>query len=388
MSFTDDTVLILGGDGYTGFPLSLLLYRLGASIVIGDNWFRRETVSSVTPIASPTWRMIAARETYGGGTYYSVPIDTRDYEDLREFIRYVDPDHIVNLAQIPSAPYSMKGPVEAWEVQESNVRGSLNLLWALRELGKVDTHVVQLATMGEYGTPEEGIPEGFLPDGRPAPKDPGSFYHASKVQATTNTLFASRTWGIPVTEVYQGIVYGLRPFPRRIGGGSVEDERLLTRFDVDEAFGTVINRFTAQAVSGMNLTVYGEGRQKRAILPLRECVDCLTRLLENPPHPDRAGGYPYRAVNQFGEAWRIDELAELIAYHSGIQQSIGIDHLPNPREEDDSEHSYDPEREVLDDLGYNPSTRLAEEVQATAAILRDYKDRLPTDYRPTTEWNP
>lgn len=390
MESRPQTVLVLGVDGYTGFPLSVRLLRDGYDVVGGDHFFRRSKADSVTPIASPNQRMAAVRNHLDvRGDYYWVPIDATDYSAVRELVRYVDPDAVVNLAQIPSAPYSMRDATSAWVVQENNVRGSLNLFWALRDLGKTDTHVVQLATMGEYGVYPEGrpIPEGFTEEGLPAPKDPGSYYHISKAQATANTFFAAKTWGVPTTEVYQGIVYGVTPFDgdADLREAAFEDPRLLTRFDVDDVWGTVINRFTAQAVAGKELTVYGDGTQQRAILPLSECVECLSLALANPPTPEEDDHYPYRAVNQFGEVYRIKDLAEAVAYESGLGGEI--DHLyPNPRG-DDFEHSYDPDREALDRLGYEPGRSVLSTVRETADVIEQHQHRLPNDFRPTIDWS-
>lgn len=370
-------VLVLGADGYTGWPLVCRLLRDGYDVHGIDHLEgRRYRGESVTPIDSHVERSYAADEVFDG-EYTFQRLDVRHYHRLRDAISAVKPDTIVNLAQIPSAPYSMQGPYEAWEVQDNNVRGALNVLWALRETGQTDTHVVQLATMGEYGTPDEPLPEGFLPDGRPAPKQPGSFYHASKVQMTTNTLFASETWEIPVTEIYQGIVYGVET------AATAGNPDLMTRFDVDATFGTVLNRFTAQAAAGEPLTVYGEGGQCRAMLSLQDCVQCLTLAIENPPGPYTAGRYPYRAINQFDGSYRVNNLATMIAEETDAD----IEHLDNPRAEDDSRHFYDPEREVLDELGYEAAKSLEDAFHETYHVVQRHVDRIDRDaLRPSTTW--
>lgn len=361
-------ILVLGSDGYTGFPLCVNLAREGHDVVGADNLMRRtHAPNSVTPIDSPKRRMEAAGAENN-------PLDITRRERLRWCLERHEPDAIANLAQIPSAPVSMMDADMAWKVQRNNILGSLNLYWLIHELD-LDCHVVQLATMGEYGTPDQPIPEGFLDDGRPAPKEPGSFYHCSKVNTTVNTLFASRNWGIPTTEIYQGIVYGVSLFED-------EDESLLTRFDVDEKWGTVVNRFTAQAVTGHPLTVYGGGGQERAMLSIKDCVQCLTLALENPPDPD-GDRYPYRAINQFDESYRVRELAEIFRDKFDAE----IEMVENPRNEDDSDHYYEPEREVLEELGYESTQSLEEEIEETAEIVRRYEDRVPDDLSPETEWD-
>lgn len=369
----DAPVLILGNDGYTGWALTCHLLGEGYDVVGVDTHFRREEAEhSITPIADPHERYEAAGAVYDG-FYENGTVDITDRDALMRTIELTEPQAIVNLAQIPAAPFSMRSSQAAWFTQENNIKGALNLVWALREYDE-EVPVVQLATMGEYGTPDEPIPEGFLEDGRPAPKSPGSFYHASKVNATVNTYFAAETWGLPVTEIYQGIVYGLP---------HVADERLLTRFDADATWGTVLNRFTAQAVAERPLTVYGQGGQKRAMLPIDDCVRCIQLAIENPPSEDGPGEYPYRAINQFQESHRVRELAEMVQSFTGAD----IAHIENPREEDDSDHFYDPEREVLDELGYEPSATVEDVFRRTYNVVEDHRDRIVTDeLLPETYW--
>jgi UDP-sulfoquinovose synthase len=370
-----DPIAILGADGYTGWSLATHLLEQGHAVVGVDDFTRRtEAAPSVTPIAPHGAREAVANERYDGD-YRFVELDISDYDALEEFLRREQPANIVNLAQIPAAPYSMVSVEHAWETQQNNIEGALNLMWALRELGRRDTHIVQLATMGEYGTPDAPLPEGFLDDGRPAPKSPGSLYHASKVNTTVNTRFCSETWDVPVTEIYQGIVYGLP---------DIADERLLTRFDVDAVWGTVLNRFTAQAVVGEPLTVYGEGGQKRAMLSIDDCIRCLTLALENPPGPGVPGRHPYRAINQFDASYRVKELAEMVSERSGAD----VAHLENPREEDDSEHFYEPERAVLDELGYEPACSVEAVFERTYEIVQRYEERISVEeLMPDVYWD-
>ena len=374
MRTDEGPVLILGSDGYTGWGLTCHLLERGIDVVGVDHFLRRtEAAPSVTPIVSHDVRATAATDRFDG-SYTFHELDIADYDALETLLEDTAPASVVNLAQIPTAPYSMVSIDHAWQTQQNNIQGSLNLLWALHEIGRDMTPVVQLATMGEYGTPEQPIPEGFLPDGRPAPKSPGSIYHASKVNTTVNTRFLSELWNIPVTEIYQGIVYGLP---------AVDDPRLLTRFDADAVWGTVLNRFTAQAAVGEPLTVYGRGGQKRAMLSIDDCIQCLTLALEQPPTPDGADRYPYRAINQFDESYRMQHLAEMVAEKTGAT----IVHLENPRTEDDSEHYYEPEKAVLERLGYEPSTTVEEVFERTHAIIQEHTDRIDLDeLLPDVSW--
>lgn len=373
----DGPILVLGADGYTGWPFVCRLLDAGYRVHgVDDLSGRTYRGDSVTPLAGHVQRSHAADLAFDGEYSYDVGLDVTSYRGLRASLASIQPTTVVNLAQIPSAPYSMRGADAAWEVHRNNVRGSLNLYWALHELG-LDAHVVQLATMGEYGTPETGIPEGFLADGRPAPKEPGSLYHSAKCATTVNTLFLSRLWDVPTTEVYQGIVYGVTT------DATERDERLRTRFDCDEAFGTVLNRFTAQAAVDHPLTIYGEGGQKRAMLSLQDCVRCLHLLVENPPSADGPGRHPYRAVNQFDGAHRVRDLAEMVAEETGASYR----HVENPRVEDESDHEYDPEREVLDALGYEPARGIREEFRRTFDAVSEHVDRIDEEtLSPTTDW--
>lgn len=377
MTRDTQTVLVIGADGYTGWPLTCRLLAHGHDVIGVDNFLRRDlTPPSVTPIEDPLAREAEAHHEFEGD-YNVIRGDLTDRAFVRSLFDEEEFDTVVNLGQIPSAPYSMQSPGAAWEAQRNNVQGSLNLLWALHEAEET-IPLVQLATMGEYGLPETPIPEGFLPDGRPAPKRPGSYYHASKVASTVNTLFAADTWGIPVTEVYQGIVYGVTT-PEIDGYGPLN-----TRFDVDEMWGTVANRFTAQAAVGHPLTVYGDGGQKRAMLSLTDCVRSLHHFVEHPPDPDGPGAYPYRAVNQFYQAHRVVDLAEVLQSLTAAE----IEHVENPREEDDGRHFYEPERDVyVEHLGEDPTRPLIEEIKETLEVIQYYSRRIDRDgLRPETTW--
>jgi UDP-sulfoquinovose synthase len=256
-------------------------------------------------------------------------------------------------------------------VQVNNVVSTFNLMFAIRDL-QPEAHLLKLGTMGEYGTPNVDIPEGFFEieyrgrrDRMPFPRQPGSFYHLSKVHGSNNIMFACKVWKLRATDVMQGVVFGTRIDEM----GS--DERLLTRLDFDESFGTAINRFCCQAVIGHPLTPFGRGHQKRGFLPLRDSMQCLTLALENPP---QAG--EYRVFNQFEEVYGLTELAEKVLRVAGqLGLKVEIHNLENPRKEME-EHYYKPDHQNLRDLGYKPTHDVEAEMKIMLADLMKYRDRI------------
>src|SRR5688572_757852 len=277
-------VFIAGIDGYLGWPLAQYLTARGHEVAGSDLMLRREWVNemgsdSALPVYSHEERVAAFRERYGRDLDFRVE-DLCDYEKVKSFLGDFQPDAIVHLGQMPSAPYSMIDQAHTVWTQQNNVTNNLNLLWAMREVCP-DAHLVKLGTMGEYGTPNVDIPEGFFEveyrgrkDTLPFPRQPGSFYHLSKVHDSHNTIFACKIWGLRSTDIMQGVVFGIQ---------TNDDPRLSTRLDFDQCFGTVINRFCCQAIIGHPLTLYGEGQQKRGFLPLRDSMQCLALAVENPP---------------------------------------------------------------------------------------------------------
>ncbi len=377
-------VLILGVDGYIGFALVQHLLNKGWRVTGVDNFLRRVLVEgsgkkSVTPIADPKERWSALRRRYGNFDFQS--FDICDAARLKAFLRTLKPDAIVNLAQVPSAPYSMMN-FEACKITHiNNTLGTLALLWALREH---PVPIVQIGTLGEYGTPDIPIPDGyaeFKSRGRsarlPFPKQPGSFYHASKCSSSIYLEFACKCWDLSITDIMQGVVFGL--LTDEIDGKRTE---LLTRFDVDDVFGTVINRFCAEAVAGYPLTVYGEGGQVRGFLPLRDSVRCISLLLENPPPRGT-----YRTVNQFVETYSVSELAQTVAEVAG---NCGIDviirRVQNPRLEKER-HFYQPECKTLKKLGFKPSISLRDEIENTIKVIKQFKRRVDAScFAPSVTW--
>jgi nucleoside-diphosphate-sugar epimerase len=254
--------------------------------------------------------------------------------------------------------------------QYNNIIGHNNILFAIKD-NVPDCHLLKLGTMGEYGTPNLDIPEGYFEieyrgrkDKLPFPRQPGSWYHLTKVHDTWNLMFANKIWGIRATDVMQGVVHGLNTL-------QMVNDDLLTRFDCDEVFGTAINRFCAQAVIGHELTPYGKGGQTRGYLALRDSMQCFTIAIENPPKEGE-----YRVFNQFDELYSVNDLAEHV---SKVAQEYDLEgkiwNIPNPRLEAE-EHYYEPDMEHLPNLGFKPTFSLEKELNITIPKLMEYKDRI------------
>ena len=303
-------ILILGGDGYLGWPTAMRFSARGHDVFIVDNfarrrWHHEHGTDSLTPIRGLADRIDAWREVSGRDIHAFVG-NIEDGEFLDRVVAEVLPEAVVHYGEQPSAPYSMISRRHAVETQQTNVIGNLNLLWSLRDRVP-ECHLVKLGTMGEYGTPNIDIEEGFIEithkgrtDVLPFPKMPGSLYHLSKVHDSHNIHFACRIWGLRATDLNQGVVYGIETEETAL------DERLCTRFDYDEIFGTALNRFCVQAVIGHPLTVYGKGGQTRGFLNIRDTLQCVELAVTNP-----AQGGEFRVFNQFTEQFTVLELAEL-----------------------------------------------------------------------------
>ncbi|HEY1286541.1 MAG TPA: NAD-dependent epimerase/dehydratase family protein [Solirubrobacterales bacterium] len=381
-------VLILGGDGYLGWPTALRFSARGHEVAVVDNfsrrrWHRENGTDSLTPIRELDERIEAWREVSGEQIRRYVGA-VEDGEFLDEVVSEVRPEAVVHYGEQPSAPYSMMSRERAVETQHTNVIGTLNLLFSLRD-HVPDCHLVKLGTMGEYGTPNIDIEEGFIEiehrgrsDTLPFPKLPGSLYHCSKVHDSTNLHFACRIWGLRATDLNQGVVYGIDTEE------TARDERLITRFDYDEVFGTVLNRFCVQAVIGHPLTVYGSGGQTRGFLNIRDTLQCVELAVENPA--DRG---EFRVFNQFTEQFSVGELAQLVksaAEHLG--HTVQVDHLDNPRVELE-EHYYNAVHTKLLDLGLKPTMLGEELVESMLHAIERYRAHvIESSIDPHTRWNP
>src|SRR5450631_430442 len=323
-------ILVLGGDGYLGWPTALHLSEAGHDVAVADNFVRRHYdnelgVESLVPI-EPLQTRIAVWEELTGkkiGLYIG---DLTDAPFTYRIIEDFAPDDVVHFAAQRAAPYSMIDRAHAVYTQQNNGIVNLNLLFAIAEINP-EIHLVKLGTMGEYGTPNIDIEEGWLEiehkgrrDRVMYPKRPGSFYHLSKVHDSHNIEFACRIWGLAATDLNQGVVYGVET------DETVLDPGLATRFDYDQVFGTVLNRMVVQAVLEEPLTVYGSGEQVRGMLDIRDTVACVRLAVE---HPAAAG--EFRVFNQFTEQFSVRDLAERVARLSPVD--VQIDELDNPRVE-------------------------------------------------------
>ena len=369
-------VLILGADGYLGWPLALRLADEGHDVAGVDNLFTRKAVEEVgsdsgLPILSPFARTKAAKE-HGVGDIRFYTEDVTNHAKLREIIKKENPQAIVHFAEQRSAPYSMIDQKHAAYTMQNNIMGTINLVYCMKELCP-KAHLVKMGTMGEFGTPNFDIAEkafvnismGGKRDEITFPKWAGSWYHWTKVHDTNNILFANKLWGVTATDIMQGPVYGTRT-------DNIKDKSLFTRFDFDGVWGTVLNRYCAEAVLGMPLTPYGKGGQVRAFLSLQDSMDALRLLIENPP----ADG-EYRVVNQFRELHSVMELAK---FTQEAGRKLGLDveirNVKNPRVEEE-EHYYKVESKVLPALGFNKLRRnIKDEINVMLTDLMEYKGRL------------
>jgi len=381
-------VLILGGDGYLGWPTAMRFSGRGHEVSVADNFARRRwhtehSTDSLTPIRSLVDRVEAWQEVSGNEIRTFIG-SIEDGEFIDSVIAETLPEAIVHYGEQPSAPYSMKSRDTAVETQYTNVIGTLKLLFAIRDRVP-DCHLVKLGTMGEYGTPDIDIEEGFIEiehngrrDTLPFPKLPGSLYHLSKVHDSHNIHFACRIWGLRSTDLNQGVVYGIET------DESAADERLITRFDYDEYFGTVLNRFCVQAVIGHPLTVYGEGGQTRGFLNIRDTLQCVELAVENPAELGE-----YRVFNQFTEQFSVADLAELVKRAGAeVGHQVEIKRFPNPRIEAE-QHYYNAAHSKLLDLGLKPHMLGEELVRSMLGIIERNRERVvERAILPRTSWKP
>jgi UDP-sulfoquinovose synthase len=377
-------ILVLGGDGYLGWPTALHLSALGHHVTVVDNLVRREYdaemgVDSLVPIYSLDERVAKWHELSG----HRVDVRFGDLTDAAFTSAVVSesrPDAIVHFGEQRSAPYSMIDREHAVYTQVNNVVGTLNLMYAIAEVNPA-IHLVKLGTMGEYGYPNIDIEEGFIEithNGRtdvlPYPKQPGSFYHLSKVHDSANIMFACRVWGLRSTDLNQGIVYGQSTPETDL------DPVLATRFDYDGVFGTVLNRFCVQAVMGIPLSVYGAGGQTRGMLNIRDTLACVTLALENP-----AAEGEFRVFNQFTESFSVRDMAALVQEASSQPVEIAKG-LENPRVEHE-EHYFHAAHTKLLDLGLEPHFLTKGVITQMLDLIERHKDRIDVEaVAPTVQW--
>ena len=346
-------VLVIGGDGYCGWATALYLSNKGYEVGIIDSLVRRHWdmelgVQTLTPIAPIQQRLQRWRDLTGKSIDLFVG-DITNYEFLIKAMRQFEPEAIVHFGEQRSAPFSMIDREHAVLTQVNNVVGTLNLLYAMRQ-DFPDCHLVKLGTMGEYGTPNIDIEEGYITiehngrkDTLPYPKQPGSFYHLSKVHDSHNIHFACRVWGLRATDLNQGVVYGV------LTEETGMDELLINRLDYDGVFGTALNRFCIQAAIGHPLTVYGKGGQTRGFLDIRDTVRCVEIAIANPAEPGQ-----FRVFNQFTELFSVGDLAVMVK-NAGTAMGLDVDinHLDNPRVEKEEHYFYAKNTSLLS-LGLQP----------------------------------
>jgi len=379
-------VAVLGGDGYCGWATALYLSNKGHSVAIVDNFCRRQWdhelgVQTLTPIRPLADRLRVWQELTGNIIQLFVG-DVTEYDFLSDVIQNFEPEAVVHFAEQRAAPYSMIDRKHAVFTQVNNVVGTLNLLFALREF-QPDCHLIKLGTMGEYGTPNIDIEEGYITiehNGRkdtvPYPKQPGSFYHLSKVHDSHNIMFTCKAWGLRATDLNQGVVYGT------VTDEVALDEALINRFDYDEVFGTVLNRFCVQAAIGHPLTVYGKGGQTRGFLDIRDTVRCVEIACLNP-----AAQGECRVFNQFTEQFSVLDLARIVETAGArLGLKIQVDHLADPRVEA-QEHYYNAKHSKLIELGLQPHLLSDSLLDSLMNVALKYRDRIdPNVMLPRINW--
>jgi len=368
-------VLVIGGDGYCGWATALHLSNRGHEVGIFDSLVRRHwdsqiCVNTLTPIA-PIQTRLQRWKDLTGKTIDLFVGDLNDYPYLEKAMLQFKPDAVVHFGEQRSAPFSMIDRERAVMTQVNNVVGTLNLLYVLRDHFP-DCHLVKLGTMGEYGTPNIDIEEGYITiehngrkDTLPYPKQPGSFYHLSKVHDSHNIHFACKIWGIRATDLNQGVVYGV------LTEETGMDELLINRLDYDGVFGTALNRFCIQAAVGHPLTVYGKGGQTRAFLDIRDTVRCVELAIANP-----ANAGEFRVFNQFTEMFSVGDLAMMVKKAgTTLGLDIEINNLENPRVEAE-DHYFNAKNTSLLDLGLQPHYLSDSLLDSLLNFAVKYKDRV------------
>jgi len=386
-------ILVCGCDGYIGYPLTQNLLIRGHKVFGVDCFHRRKMVmerglESIIPIAH-WYHRAKALEKLGDFQYETLDI-SKDYSKLSKIFRDFRPEAIVNLAQQPSAPYSMIDPAHASFTIRNNVQGALNLFWAMRDYAP-ESHVVTLGTMGEYGCPNMPIPEGFfeveyenMTDILPFPRQTNSVYHTSKVMTSDLAWFASRVWELRITDIMQGVVYGTRT-------ETMTAPVYRTRFDVGECFGTMINRAVSCAVINHPIIVYGSGFQRRAYIQLQDSITCLTLVTENHP-TDEDSIHGYRVINQFDEYYSCQEIAEIVkkVAEEHFNLNVEVVNIENPRIEPEV-HYYNPHHEKLYKMGWKPKKTIEEGLIEMFEDLIPFKERLlfyKDKINPRIKWRP
>ena len=368
-------ILVLGADGYLGWPTCLYFSQRGHEVAGIDNYFRRNAAQeldceSLTP-APDLFRRAKIWEDISGKKIKVHTGDITDYGSLLSLFREFNPDVVVHYAEQPSAPYSMINRDKAAFTLQNNLIGTLNIIYAVKEVNP-DCHIIKLGTMGEYGTPDIDIEEGWIEiehkgrrDKFLFPRQSGSLYHTTKIQDTDMLWFYVRTWGIRVTDLMQGPVYGLSTEE------TDTDHRLMPNFHYDEIFGTVLNRFIVQAVAGHPLTVYGKGSQTRGFLNLKDTMQCVYLSAAQPAEQGQL-----RVFNQLTELFTVNQLADKVKkVGDRLGYNVTVEGIENPRVEKE-EHYYNVHYTGLLDLGLKPHYLTDEILETFFTITDKYKDRI------------
>lgn len=380
-------VLILGGDGYLGWPTAMAMSAKGHDVMVVDNYLRRniamETSSEALMPNPNLLERVDIFEAATGKKIRAVIGDCADFLTLSGLFRDFAPEAVIHYAEQPSAPYSMKGFDEAQRTFLNNLKVTFNVIWAAIRYAP-ECHIIKLGTMGEYGTPNIDIEEGWLEishNGRKDkflyPRQAGSLYHTTKVLDTDLLWFYVRLYGLRVTDLMQGPVYGLSTDESDI------DERLLPNFHYDDIFGTVVNRFLVQAVAGVPLTVYGKGGQIRGYLNLKDTIQCVELAMNNP-----CGKGDLRILNQFTEMFSVNELAEKVErVGNGMGLDVQIKSIENPRMEKE-EHYYNAKHHALRDMGLKPFLMTDSVIESMLRQVLRYKDRIDAKkIMPRVKWS-
>lgn len=379
-------VLILGGDGYLGWPTAMALAAQGHEVCTVDNYLRRRlALETDSEALVPTPNLIGRARRFGKLTGKTIRVEIFDVLDRARFERLVEelqPEAIVHYAEQPSAPYSMMGVDEASLTLHNNLGTTFNMIWAVLQHAP-SCHIIKLGTMGEYGTPNIDIEEGWLDvehNGRKQkflyPRAAGSLYHTTKVLDTDLIWFYVRTYGLRVTDLMQGPVYGLSTAEAEL------DLVLLPNFHYDDIFGTVINRFLVQAVTGIPLTVYGKGGQTRGYLNLKDTLQCVQLAIEKPAKTNEL-----RILNQFTETFSVHELAERVRRAGQlVGLDVKVESIENPRREAE-DHYYKPVHSGLRELGLKPHLLTEERLAEMIEIVRRYAHHIePRKILPRVKW--
>lgn len=384
-------VLILGGDGYLGWPTAMYFSARGYAVTVVDNYFRRNACTELdTGMLYPVPTLVQRAKLWHEKTGKEIKVVIGDltqpeimrslFEGRVHYAWAVDkgfsgiPETVVHYAEQPSAPYSLIDYHYADVTLVNNLRVTNNLMWALRDFSR-DTHMIKIGTMGEYGTPDIDIEEGWIEiehKGRKDkflfPRQASSLYHTTKIMDTDLFWFGVRMWDLRATDLMQGPVYGIETEEAKI------DERLKTLFNYDEIFGTIVNRFITQAVIGYPLTVFGKGGQTRGYLNITDTLQCVHKSAENP-----AKRGELRIFNQIMETFSANELAEKVKRVGEARgHEVKIDHLENPRKEKE-EHYYNPVYQGLVDIGVEPHYLTDEVVDGIFEIVECYRENVRRD---------